>query len=369
MRREIIQLLMIVAALLCIGSLMVFSVGSVRPGGDSLFKHHVAAVLIGAFCMFVASHMDYHFYKGHQFFRTFALVTLTLLVYVLVLGEEVRGARRWVRILTFQFQPSELAKVAVIMILALKMSENREHIRSFFRGFVPSVAIACFFAGLIVLEPDLGVPLVIMATAFAMMFVAGVRTRYLVGSIAPVGLAVAGLIKMYPYRVERFFAFLDPYKFRDGVGFHLIQSLAAFARGAVWGLGPGAGQQKLSYLPDAHTDFIFAVLGEELGLVGTLVVVVLFVLLLRSILRIAQRAPDRFGALLASGIAALIGFQAALNIAVTIGLLPTKGLPLPFVSYGGTATVVFMGLAGILVNIGLQAEQPAQKLAPMYAQG
>jgi cell division protein FtsW len=365
MRRDTVLFIVIVLALSCIGSMTVYSVSAVRPGMEGAFKHHVGAIIIGLACMFVASHTDYRLYKKHEIFRALAVATLLLLVFVLVFGEEVRGARRWIRILTFQFQPSEIAKVAVIIFLALKMSENQDHIKSLFRGFIPSISIALLFAGMIVLEPDLGVPVVIVATAYVMMFIAGVRVHYLIGSLVPVVSAVVGLILMYPYRIERMIAFTNPYKHRDSIGYHLIQSLAAFARGAIWGLGPGAGQQKLNYLPDAHTDFIFAVWGEEMGLVGTLLVVGLFVLLVRACLRIAQNAPDLFGSLLATGIAALIAFQAALNIAVTIGLVPTKGLPLPFVSYGGTATVVFLGLAGIMVNIGSKSE-PQRQLLPVY---
>lgn len=366
MRNELIALLLVVMALLGVGVITVYSVNAVRPGGEEIFVRHCIHLALGLACMVVATRMDYHVYSGKYVFRGIALITLALLVFVLVSGEEVRGAKRWIRLAGFQFQPSELAKLAVVMFLALKLTENQAQVKSFFRGFLPPLAIAMGFAALIAMEPDLGVPIVIVATAFIMMFVAGVRLRYLVASVAPVLAGVGVLVVAYPYRLRRLVAWLDPWEFAKTTGFHLIQSLAAFGRGSITGVGPGAGEQKLFYLPDAHTDFIFAAWGEEMGLVGTLFVVLLFAALVVLGIRIAAFAPDLFGSLLATGIVSLITCQAMFNIAVAIGLLPTKGLPLPFVSCGGTSTLAFLTLAGILVNIGRQAEAPERRLMPAY---
>jgi cell division protein FtsW len=366
MEREATVMLMVVLALLAIGVLTVYSVSAVKPGGADMFRHHVAYVCIGLVVMAAASRFKYQWFQNRALFRSMLLLSVALLAIVLVWGDPVRGARRWIRIFGFQFQPSELAKVALVVFLALEMSLNQKSIQTFWRGFVPPLATALFFSALILAEPDLGVPIVILAVTFAMMFAAGVRTRYMFASSAPVIGGVLLLVIAYPYRLERVLAWLNPWAYSKTKGFHLIQSLAAFARGSLWGVGPGAGEQKLQYLPDAHTDFIFPVIGEEMGLAGTLTTMALFFLLMVMAMRVAKCAPDLFGSLLAVGIMGLISFQALFNVAVTTGLLPTKGLPLPFISCGGTALIVFMGLVGILLNIASQAEEPQRQLVPAF---
>ena len=366
MEREATVMLMVVLALLATGILIVYSVSAVKPGGADMFRHHVAYVFIGLCGMAIASKFDYHWFQKRYVLGSVLVLTFILLVAVLVWGDPIRGARRWIRVAGFQFQPSELAKVAVMIFLAFKLTVNQKSIQTFWRGFVPPLATALFFSAFILVEPDLGVPIVIVATTFALMFVAGVRTRYMVASAAPVIGSVLFLVVAYPYRLERVLAWLDPWAYSKTKGFHLIQSLAAFARGSLWGMGPGAGEQKLQYLPDAHTDFIFAVLGEELGLAGTLATMCLFLVLMVMAMRVAKCAPDLFGSLLAVGVMGLITFQALFNVAVTTGLLPTKGLPLPFISCGGTAIIVFLGLVGILLNIASQAEEPQRQLVPAF---
>lgn len=362
MKKEVTCILIVVTALVCAGAMTVYSVGSVKPGEETLFDRHLRSIIAGLILFLIAAKFDYHWYRGKLPLAALSVGVIVMLVAVLVFGHEIRGARRWI----LGFQPSEFAKLATVIFLALKLTENQAQIKTFWRGFVPPFAIAASFAGLIVLEPDLGIPAVIMGTAYLMMFVAGTRLRYLIGSLAPVIAGIAFLVIAYPYRIQRLVAFWDPWKYRLTAGFHLIQSLAAFARGSFTGLGPGAGEQKLLYLPDAHTDFIFAVWGEEMGLLGTLAVVVCFATLLIVAVRIASCAPDLFGSLLATGFASMIALQALTNIAVVTGLVPTKGLPLPFVSYGGTATLVFFAMVGILVNIGVQSEEPYQTPALAY---
>ncbi|NIA15714.1 MAG: putative lipid II flippase FtsW [Nitrospiraceae bacterium] len=366
MKGHVIVLLLVVTALAAVGVLAVYSVTAVKHNGEGLFIHHLTYLTLGLVCMLIAANVDYHLLRNRYIIMAIVAVSLALLVYVLFFGEDVRGAKRWIRIMFFQFQPSEVGKVALVIFLAAKLSENRDELWSLTRGFAPPFAIALLYAGLIVLEPDLGVPVVIMCTAFIMMFVAGVHIKYLAASTVPVVAIVALLIRIYPYRLERLFAFLDPWEYRQTAGFHLIQSLAAFARGAYTGTGLGAGEQKLLYLPDAHTDFIFAVWAEETGLVGTLSVAVLFLLFIFIAVRIAMCAPDRFGSLLATGIATLVATQALINMAVTAGLAPTKGLPLPFISCGGTAMVIFLSLTGMLINVGLQAREPERNVAHAY---
>jgi len=364
MKREMTVLLVVATALVLIGVLTVYSVSAVKTADAGIFKRHLRWLCLGLLCMLAAMHLDYHHLRGRLVVGTLVMGAVLLLVYVLLFGEEIRGARRWIQLGFFQFQPSELAKVAAVVFLAVKLVENQADIKSFARGFLPPFGIALSFAAVIVLQPDLGIPVVIVATAFVMMLVAGSRVTYLAASTVPVLAAVSFLVVAYPYRWRRIIAFLDPWKDREGAGYHLIQSLAAFARGHIWGLGPGGGTQKLMYLPDAHTDFILSVWAEETGLIGTLLVAALFVVFVVVAVRIALCARDLFGALLATGIVSLIAFQALLNMAVTTGMLPTKGLPLPFISYGGTAMLVFFALLGILLNIGAQAEEPQRAPIP-----
>ncbi|MDQ1255565.1 MAG: putative lipid flippase FtsW, partial [Candidatus Hydrogenedentes bacterium] len=326
------------------------------------FKTQVVSAIVGLVAMFVAAHTDYHRLRVPGIYRPLVAFSLLLLVLVLIpgLGVNVYGAQRWLRIFTFQFQPSELAKFAVIVLLAVKLTERQDQIRSFWKGFLPPVFLASCFAALILLEKDLGMPVVIMTVAFVMIFAAGCHWAYVVSSIFPAILGVLVLSVTSPHRLRRLFAFWDKWEYRDNESYQLIQALAAFSRGGIFGRGPGASEQKLDYLPAAHTDFIFAIWSEEMGLIGSLVLVGLYVALLIVAIRVAMYARDLFGTLLATGIITLITFQAAFIMAVTTGLLPTKGLPLPFVSYGGTALIIFLGLMGILINVGRQAQAPEE---------
>lgn len=357
MKYDTCALMLAVLALVLLGVLMVFSTSAVGGASGGLLNRQIAFATAGFIFLLLFSRFDYHRFADPLVYVTLVLFSFALLLLVLVpgLGVEVDGARRWLQIKSWRFQPSELAKFALIVHLAVKMTQNREEIKRFWRGFMPPITIAGSFSALVLLERDLGVPAVMMATAWVMMCVAGVRWRYLLLSAAPIA-AVGGLLVVFaPHRLIRLLAFINPWEYRSGAGWQLIQSYSAFARGGVWGQGMGAGEQKLGYLPAAHTDFIFPVVGEELGLVGTLSVVALFVLLTWLSYKIAVNAMDHFGALLAAGIGMMISFQAAFIMAVTIGLLPTKGLPLPFISYGGTSLVIFMMMVGVLMNIGAHA--------------
>lgn len=359
MKRETTAVLLIVLALLCIGMDTIYSVAAVKVNGMGLFWRQLISVGIGlAAMLYLATLFDYHWFSDPLFFRGIVGVALALLVAVLIphVGVEVNGATRWIRLpVIHQFQPSEFAKFALILLLARKLTDNRDQIRSFWRGFLPASAITGAFVLLVLMERDLGIPAVMGCVAFIMIYAGGARWIYVFGSAIAGGAGVIALIKTSPYRWQRLITFLDPFAHRNDGGFHLIQSLAAFAHGSYGGVGPGAGEQKLYYLPAAHTDFIFAVWGEEMGLRGTTIMVLLFVAFLFLGMRIAKSAPDMFGSLLAVGITLIICLQAAFNMGVTIGLLPTKGLTLPFVSYGGTAQIVFLAMAGVLMNIGLQA--------------
>jgi cell division protein FtsW len=364
MRKESIAILSIVLALVLIGFYSVFSAGAAEPYGDARLIRQCIYLLAGLFALFAASHFDYHFFQSPFMFRFITCVTIGLLIAVLIpgIGVEINGARRWIDFGGFRFQPSELAKFALILLLSIKLSANQDVVARFKEGYVPSLAIMCLFAVLVLAENDLGTPVVMCVTAFTLFFVAGIRWYYLIPSLIPAGAALGLMIAIKPHRRERLVAFMDPWADRGDSGLQLIESMTAYVKGDLWGVGAGAGEQKLHYLPEADTDFILTVWAEEMGLVGTLFVAFLFVALLMVSVRVATHARDLFGTLLASGIAGLIVFQAAFNMSVTIGLLPTKGLPLPFISRGGTSLIVLMGMAGILINIGLQAESPKRKV-------
>ena len=364
MKRESAILLTCVVTLVLMGAFTVYSAGAVRGNGyDRLVP--LGYVGIGLFVLFLASHFDYHRLSDPLVFRLVALVALSLLILVLIPGIGVveYEARRWINVGNFTFQPSEFAKFALVLLLAVKLAQNHEQVKDFSKGFLPPVFITGIFALLVLMERDLGTPVVLSAVAFIMLFIAGVRWRYLIPSVLPGVLVLYVLILKTPYRLERLKVFLDPWnpRYEGDESMQLIAGLVGFARGGIYGQGPGAGEQKLFYLPARETDFIFAVWGEEMGLLGTLSMVFLYATILVVGLRIAVGARELFGTLLAGGIVSLLAFQAAFNMAVTTGLLPTKGLALPFISSGGSALLVFLGLMGILLNIGLQAEDASAR--------
>lgn len=367
MAREAKWILTAVAGLVLVGVLAVYSASAADAAAHGRLMRELVYVALGALGLFVAAHFDYNQLRSAFLFRVIVVAAILLLIAVLVpgLGDERNGAQRWLEIGAFSFQPSELAKFALIVLLAVKLAANQDVIRSFLRGYLPPVIITGAFCGLIVLQKDLGTPVVMGAVAFIMMFVAGVRLVWLLPSLIPALGVVWFLSITSPHRLRRLTAFLDPWQYRDNEGYQLIQSMTAFAQGGIWGRGPGASEQKLHYLPEPHTDFVFAVWGEETGLVGTLAVMSLYVVLLVVALRVAMHAKDLFGTLLVVGIASLVCMQAGINMGVTTGILPTKGLPLPFISWGGTSLLVFMTMMGVIVNVALQAEPPNRKRALM----
>jgi cell division protein FtsW len=358
-----------VLALAALGVVMVYSASAINPRFDSYVYRQIFFVVAGLGAFLFASRFDYHHFTDKGILRALVLGTLALLVLVLVpgVGKEVDGGQRWINLGFVRFQPSEIAKFTLILLLAVQLTRNRAHAHKFWRGFLPPMLITAVFAGLVVAERDLGVPMMMVGVTFIMLVAAGARWRYILLGLVPAGAAATALIVMFPHRVIRFIAFIDPWSYRQSWGWQLIQSYSAFARGGVAGVGPGAGEQKLGYLPAPHTDFIFAVVGEELGLLGTLSVVLLFVAFLYGGTRIAMNAQDQFGSLLAIGIVGIIVLQACFIMAVNTGLLPTKGIPLPFISYGGTSLTVLLGMVGVLVNIGAQGYETVPRRKPVPA--
>jgi cell division protein FtsW len=282
-----------------------------------------------------------------------ALFTLIMLVMVLVpsIGIELNGSRRWLRLGPVNLQPSEFAKFALIISAAKWLSDSQRQIHTLTKGLIIPISIIGVFAGLVFVEPDFGTSILMLSAGLAMLFVAGTRVSYL--AVAAVsGLALFTVAIMHnEVRMRRILAFLNPEKYAQNEAFQLLQAIYAFVEGGLTGVGLGGSLQKRFYLPEAHTDFILAILGEELGLVASLSVVLMFAAFLFFGLFISYRAQDVFGRLLAFGITIMICVQAAINIGVVTGVLPTKGLALPFISYGGTSLVISFAMIGVMVNV------------------
>ena len=339
--------------LVAFGLVMVYSATSASAAlgdGDpmSYLKRQAVYALTGVVLMTLAARFDYH--RLRYVAPPLVLVAVALCAAVLVLGPPINGARRWFILGPASFQPSELAKLALCLFAATYLARRRPP-RTFGELVKPLGLLTAIFAGLIVIEPDLGTTITLCGMMLAIFLVAGVPVRLLVVAS---GLAVAmGLLAIWiePYRRARVFSFLDPWADAQGAGFQIVQATIGIGSGGLTGAGLGEGVGKISYLPEAHTDMIFAVIGEELGLVGATLVIAAFALLAVTGFRIAMRCPDPFGKLLAAGITALICGQAAINLAAALGIAPLTGIPLPFVSYGGSSLVVLLTGMGVLLNI------------------
>jgi len=348
--------LAVTAALALIGLVMVFSASAVVAGNrfqDSIYflKRHLAWLAFGFLLLQIASRMDYMAWR--QLALPVLGLTAVLLVLVLIpsVGVMAKGARRWIRLGPISMQPAEMVKLAVVLYLALYLTKREGRLAEFAAGFLPPLLVVGLLAGLVLLQPDLGTAVVIGFVTCVMLFLGGARLSHLFGLVPVVLAGAALLIWRSPYRLQRLTTFFDPEKDPTGAGFQVNQSFLAFGSGGAFGVGLGEGQQKLFFLPEAHTDFVLALVGEELGLVGTVSVMALFGLLVLKGFQIAGRAREPFGRHLALGITLLIGFQALINAGVATGLLPTKGLTLPLVSYGGSSLLVSLTAIGILLSI------------------
>ena len=352
-------LIMTVLALLGFGLIMVFSASTVVSAEvygsqTSIFTRQLLFVVIGLVGLMVSMKVDYHFYEQGRVIYPLLLVSLALLIYLLV-APESGGVQRWIRIGPANFQPSELAKLAVILFTAFYLVTRKEDFHSFKRGLLPYLVVVGAIVLLVLLEPDLGTAASIAFTAIVLLFLGGLRYRYLLGLFLAAIPALYFLVVRVPYRLDRWLAFLYPERDPYGIGYQIRQSLISVGSGGWSGLGYAQGKQKLSFLPEPHTDFIFAVVGEELGLLGCVTVVVLFGLFFWRAARISVRAESPFGTYLGLGIACMIILQALVNMSMVVSLLPTKGLPLPFVSVGGSSMIMTMTAVGILLNISSHA--------------
>ncbi len=349
-------LLVITMVLALVGLVMVFSASAVVAGNrfhdpGYFLKRQLAWLAFGFLLLHLMSRVDY------TYWRTIAIpilgLTFVLLVMVLIpsLGVAAKGARRWLRMGPISVQPAEMVKLVAVIYLAAYLTKKGDKIADFPTGFVPPLVVVGLLSGLVLLEPDLGTVVVMGVVMVGMLFLGGARLSHLFGLALCAVPVVLALVLGSSYRRQRLLTFLAPWKDAADAGFQVTQSFLAFGSGGAFGVGLGEGKQKLFFLPEAHTDFVLALVGEELGLVGTAGIILLFAVFVVKGFRIAARARTPFGRHLATGITLLIGLQALINAGVVTGLLPTKGLTLPFVSYGGSSLVVSMAAVGMLLSI------------------
>ncbi|WP_033829305.1 stage V sporulation protein E [Bacillus andreraoultii] len=349
-------LVIVILSLLSLGLIMVYSASAVWADyrfDDSFFfaKRQLLFAVIGLIAMFFIMNIDYWTWRNWS--KVLLIVCFILLIAVLIpgIGNVRNGSRSWIGVGAFSVQPSEFMKLAMIIFLAKFLSENQKNITSFKKGLVPRLGLVFTAFGLIMLQPDLGTGTVMVGTCIIMIFVSGARIAHFVG-LGLVGLAgFVGLIAAAPYRIDRITAFLDPWQDPLGTGFQTIQSLYAIGPGGLFGLGLGQSRQKFFYLPEPQTDFIYAILAEELGFIGGSFVLLLFSLLLWRGIRIALNAPDLYGSFLAVGIISMVAIQVMINIGVVINLIPVTGITLPFFSYGGSSLTLMLMAVGVLLNI------------------
>jgi cell division protein FtsW len=314
------------------------------------FYKQFGFTVIGLLAMYLISRIDYRSYQSP--FVVYSLLGVTVILLIAVFGfPAVNGAQRWLRFGGISIQPSEIAKIVLPIFLAYFLTKNEETVGEIKETVLPCAIVLAVFGGLIIFEPDLGTTIVLCAIFTAVYFAAGARILHIAAVVLGLLLVGVAALVLAPWRVERMMAFLDPFAHADDAGYQVVQSLYAIGSGGVFGEGFAKGQQKLFYLPYPHSDFIFAVVGEEFGLIGTLAIVLAFSLLLWRGTRAALLAPDRFGKLLGIGIITGIIVQALFNISVVISILPAKGIPLPFISYGGSSIIVTLCAVGVLLNL------------------
>ncbi|MEM7699039.1 MAG: putative lipid II flippase FtsW [Verrucomicrobiota bacterium] len=355
-RKSLVLLLTSVSFLVIVGFVMlistcIFSAQASADDGYREAKRQAVWILLSVGVCWWAAVTDYRFWKRNNWLLFSGVCFLLVLCFVPYIGMEVHGERRWIGLKSFQLQPSEFAKIAMVVFLAYWFARHPDGGGEFKRGFAIPLLVVALPICLVLFEVDIGTTAVLSATAFLVLFIAGTHWKYLTGLTMTGVAAFIGMMSYAPNRVERIMAFLDPEAHRLGAGFQQWISMMALGSGGVTGRGIGEGRLKMLYMPFAHTDFIFPMIGEELGLIFTMLVVIAFITLVVSGFVIGFNAPDRFGLLLATGLSGYIAFQAFLNIGVTTSLIPNTGLTLPFVSYGGSSLLVSFLAIGILVNI------------------
>jgi cell division protein FtsW len=345
-----------VLLLAMLGVVMVYSASAVYAGarlGDGLwfFKRQLAGAGLGLLALLAAMRIGYRRLEKLATPLLFLAVVLLLLLHVPGLGRAAGGARRWLMLGPIQFQPSEVVKLALVLWLARSLSRKQDKIRIFSAGLLPHLLVLGIVAALLLSEPDFGTTVVVASLTFALLFVAGARLAYLATGVVIAAPVAAFLVWSSRYRLQRVLAFLDPWADPRGHGYQAVESLLAFGAGGTAGVGLGGSHQKLFFLPAAHTDFILSIVGEELGFLGVSAVLLLFAVLVWRGLKAAQAAPDPFGCYLAVGLTLLLALEALVNAGMALSLLPTKGMALPFLSYGMSSAVASLLAAGILLSV------------------
>lgn len=349
--------------LLFIGIIMVYSSSSYYAlyhensnyNSHFYFVKEIIWAVAGTIGMFTTMSIDYHMYK--KWTPWLVLITLGFLVAVLFIGANINGASRWIRLGPLSFQPSELAKYVVVLYLALLIERRKGKIRKFKEGTLFYLCVAGVFACLILLQKNLSITAIVMMVACVMIYVGGAKFTHLL-SLVPVGAGLLGALIWYePYRLKRFTSFLNPWADTSQDSYQLIQSFYALGSGGIFGVGLGNSRQKALFMPEPHNDFIFSIIGEELGLIGCVAIICIFLFVIFRGVTIAIQARDNYGFLLGIGIISVIAIQAIINIAVVSGSMPVTGVPLPFISYGGTSLVFNLGAVGILLNISRQSKE------------
>jgi cell division protein FtsW len=348
-----------VFALIFFGIIMISS-SSVVASLDNTGKNYtyvmqqVVSLLVGLVAMYLTYRIDYRFWKKHSVWMIIITILLLVLVFVPGIGKSAGGAHRWISIFGTWFQPSELIKLTFIIYLSAWLDTIGDDVKNFWKGFIPFTVMIVIIGTLIMSQPDLGTMSVIMFSAVAIFYAAGAELTHMVMGAGSLIAAFIILIKTSPYRQQRLLVFLNPSVDTQGAAYHINQALLAVGAGGLWGLGFGQSRQKYLYLPEAHTDSIFAIVAEELGFIRSGLVVLGFLFLGYLGLRIAKNAPDRFSRFLAIGITTWIVVQAFINIGAMINILPLTGVPLPFISYGGSSLIVLLAAAGLMLNISKQ---------------
>ena len=350
-------LLFPVLLLVGMGIVMVYSASSALAlkefGSDYYYlKRQGLFSLVGIVVLVGFSYIPFRLYRVF----TYPVLMLGILMLAAVVftgwGVTAGGSARWLQIGPLRFQPAELARMALVIYLAYSMSKKNELLRDFYVGFLPHMIVLGMLLLLLMAQPDFGSVVIFATLTWIMLFVGGCRLSHLVGVILLLAPMIWLFMTQAEYRVRRLMSFWDPWEHSADAGYQIVHSFMAFGTGGITGAGIGKGYQKLFYLPEPHTDFIFSVIGEELGLIGVMIVIGLYGIMLMRGIRIARHAQDPFGAFLAMGITVALGLQVCINMGVTLGLLPTKGLALPFLSYGGTSLLINMAAVGIMMNIG-----------------
>ncbi len=352
-----------VLILISIGIVFVYSSSSVyayRIFGNAEFFliKHLFYVGLGLLFMFIISQTDYGIFKRHPYLIMFICILLVLMVYVPKVGIIKNGARRWINLGIITFQPSEMLKYGFLIYMSYLISKSQEKISSFKGGFLPGLFVMMVVAVIILKQPDFGTTVLLLFTFLSLYFIAGTRLSYIFGLIIAAMPIAYFIIMRSPYKKARIMAFLNPEVHRSTIGYQAYESLVSFGSGGSFGQGLGMSKQKMFYLPAAHTDFIFSIIGEETGFLGVITLLILFLVFIISGFRIALRARDLFGVYLGSAITIMFTYQLLINAAVVMSLLPTKGLTLPFISYGGSSIIFSLVGVGILNSIYLNSDRP-----------